>query len=69
MQQPKQPKQPAQPAWQVQQQGGSAGEADLRVEDGIEYEPLAGTPAAKERFGAELKRFGLGKDDSRFEVV
>ena len=67
--QPKQPEQPAQPAWQVQQKGGSAGGAGLRVEDGIEYEPLAGTPAAKERFGAELKRFGLGKDDSRFEVV
>ena len=35
----------------------------------ITYEPLAGTPEAKERFGAELKRFGLEHGDERLEVV
>ena len=34
-----------------------------------EYEPLAGTAAAKERFGAELKRFGMEHGDERLEVV
>ncbi len=40
-------------------------------EDGerIAYEPLAGTPEAKERYGAELKRFGLEHGDERLEVV
>lgn len=35
----------------------------------ISYEPLAGTAEAKERFGAELKRFGLEHGDERLEVV
>jgi excinuclease ABC subunit B len=35
----------------------------------IEYEPLAGTREAKERYGAELKRFGLEHGDERLEVV
>nr|WP_314783794.1 excinuclease ABC subunit UvrB [Olsenella uli] len=35
----------------------------------VAYEPLAGTPEAKERFGAELKRFGLEHGDERLEVV
>ena len=35
----------------------------------ITYEPLAGTPEAKERFGAELKRFGLTHGTERLEVV
>ena len=32
-------------------------------------EPLAGSKEARERFGAELKRFGLGADSSKLEVV
>ncbi len=35
----------------------------------IEYEPLAGTREAKERYGAELKRFGMEHGDERLEVV
>ncbi|WP_234946969.1 excinuclease ABC subunit UvrB [Olsenella phocaeensis] len=35
----------------------------------ISYESLAGTAEAKERFGAELKRFGLEHGDERLEVV
>ena len=35
----------------------------------ITYEPLAGTPEAKERFGAELRRFGLTHGTERLEVV
>lgn len=35
----------------------------------IEYEPLAGTREAKERYGAELKRFGIEHGDERLEVV
>ncbi len=35
----------------------------------IEYEPLAGTREAKERYGAELKRFGMERGDERLEVV
>ncbi|MDO4537427.1 MAG: excinuclease ABC subunit UvrB [Coriobacteriales bacterium] len=33
------------------------------------YEPLAGTPEARERVGAELKRFGLTHGDERLKVV
>ncbi|WP_078687846.1 MULTISPECIES: excinuclease ABC subunit UvrB [Atopobiaceae] len=33
------------------------------------YEPLAGTAEARERVGAELKRFGLEHGDERLEVV
>ena len=32
-------------------------------------EPRAGSTEAHERFGAELKRFGLGADDSKLQVV
>lgn len=32
-------------------------------------EPRAGSAEAHERFGAELKRFGLGADDSKLQVV
>lgn len=32
-------------------------------------EPRAGSTGAHERFGAELKRFGLGADDSKLQVV
>ena len=41
------------------------------AEDGstVRYEPLAGTPEAKERFGAELRRFGLTHGGERLEVV
>ena len=35
----------------------------------ITYEPLAGTPEARERVGAELKRFGIKHSDERLEVV
>ena len=35
----------------------------------IEYEPLAGTREAKERYGAELKRFGMEHGDERLVVV
>ncbi|SER46826.1 Excinuclease ABC subunit B [Parafannyhessea umbonata] len=35
----------------------------------ITYEPLAGTAEARERVGAELKRFGLEHGDERLEVV
>lgn len=35
----------------------------------ISYEPLAGTAEAKERVGAELRRFGLEHGDERLEVV
>lgn len=35
----------------------------------ISYEPLAGTAEAKERFGAELRRFGMEHGDERLEVV
>ena len=33
------------------------------------HEPEAGSKEARERFGAELKRFGLGADSSKLEVV
>lgn len=36
---------------------------------GIAYEPLAGTPEARERVGAELKRFGLSHGDAKLKVV
>ena len=32
-------------------------------------EPRAGSTEAHERFGAELKRFGLGADDSKLQVI
>lgn len=32
-------------------------------------EPRAGSAEAHERFGAELKRFGLGADDSKLQVI
>jgi excinuclease ABC subunit B len=35
----------------------------------VTYEPLAGTPEAKERYGAELKRFGLEHGDEKLKVV
>ncbi|MGN0075510.1 MAG: excinuclease ABC subunit UvrB [Parafannyhessea sp.] len=35
----------------------------------VTYEPLAGTREAKERYGAELKRFGLEHGDEKLEVV
>ncbi|OFK24928.1 excinuclease ABC subunit B [Olsenella sp. HMSC062G07] len=35
----------------------------------MSYEPLAGTAEAKERVGAELRRFGLEHGDERLEVV
>ena len=52
----------------------AAGEGGLRsfvAQDGhtIRYEPLAGTAEAKERYGAELKRFGLEHGDERLKVV
>ncbi len=55
-------------------EGGRVDAAEVRTflsEDGerIAYEPLAGTPEAKERYGAELKRFGLEHGDERLEVV
>ena len=40
-----------------------------RQVDGISYEPLAGTPEARQRVGAELKRFGLSKGDAHLKVV
>lgn len=54
--------------------GVSAGEEGSRsfvAQDGhtIRYEPLAGTAEAKERYGAELKRFGLEHGDERLKVV
>ena len=39
------------------------------AQDEIIYEPLAGTPEARERVGAELKRFGMKTGDERLEVV
>ena len=38
------------------------------AQDGF-HEPEAGSKEARERFGAELKRFGLGADSSKLEVV
>ncbi len=35
----------------------------------ITYEPLAGTAEARERVGAELKRFGIKRGDDKLEVV
>ena len=39
------------------------------AQENITYEPLAGTPEARERVGAELKRFGLKHGDDKLEVV
>ena len=37
--------------------------------EGDWHEPVAGSREAHERFGAELKRFGLDHDETRFQVV
>lgn len=57
-------------AWDSQE-GSSAEQRGFMTDEGesVNFEPLAGTPAAQERFGAELRRFGMERGSERLQVV